>query len=97
MLLRDAPAYRLGNDANLRHQFIELFREERLRAVGLGMIGVVMDLDHNRVGPGGHGSPRLVSPTVSVNAVGTDSRKSIPREMLVPRTRNAYPGSPELV
>ena len=39
-----------GDLAHLRHQFVELVGEEGLRAVGEGLIRVVMHFDHQSVG-----------------------------------------------
>src|SRR4051812_43318110 len=52
--LGHAAAYGGSDDAELGHELIELAGFERLRAVGEGMVGIVVDFDEQAVGAGGH-------------------------------------------
>src|SRR5258707_5190194 len=56
--LRHAAADGWRNDAKLGHELREGFRFERLRSVGKGVIGIVVDLDEETVRARGHGSAR---------------------------------------
>src|SRR2546423_673199 len=53
-VLGHAAAYRRSDDTELGHELIELAGLERLRAVGEGMVGIVVYFDEQAVGAGGH-------------------------------------------
>src|SRR5688500_10114898 len=54
----DAAADGRGDDAELRHQPVELRREHRLRAVAECVVGIVVDLDDQAIGAGGNRGAR---------------------------------------
>src|SRR5882672_351952 len=56
--LRHAAADGRRDDAKLSHELREGFRFERLRSVGKGVIGIVVDLDQETVCARSHGSAR---------------------------------------
>src|SRR5262245_60674024 len=53
-----AAAQDRGDHAQLPHEPLELLGIEALRAVRKGLLGIVVHLDQQAVGPGRHGGPR---------------------------------------
>src|SRR5260370_12813206 len=64
----DAPANGGSDDAQLRHQPIELRREHRLRPIAERMGGIAVHLDDQAVGAGGDPRPRPPGPHVPAAA-----------------------------
>src|SRR5450631_3239708 len=70
----NGPAHRGRNQAQLLHQFYELLRTQRLRAIAEGAVGIGMHFDQQTVGAGSHRGARhrryLVAASGAVRGVG---------------------------